>query len=103
MPRPKEINGFCSHEAKHLFIIESPHDLDLAQLTIWIRKGLGKSHQHYLSEGLRGPKKDRRKPRTSKGDIMRAKWRVEKVGESLAYTDDVDVYRGCITKAKRLG
>lgn len=47
-PRPREISGFCSLSRQHLSLIESPNDLGLTQLTPWIRKGLGKSHQYYL-------------------------------------------------------
>lgn len=94
-PRPREISGFCSLNRQHLSIIESPNDLGLTQLTPWIRKGLEKSHQYYLrGRTLRTKKRRGGNPRTSMGDIMRARWCREGcwIGESIGYTDDRGMY-----------
>lgn len=92
-PRPWEINGFCKAPS----IIESPNDLGLTQLTLWIRKGLGKSHQYYLRGGLWGTKERQEQTKNQwgwycEGWVMCSEqcWMEGSVG----YTDDAQVYRG---------
>lgn len=48
-PRWQEISGFCSFSGQHLSMKGCPNDSSLTQLTPWIRKGLEKSHQYYLT------------------------------------------------------
>lgn len=72
-PDPGRLMVFVAPKESEPSIIESPNDLGLTQSTLWIREGLGKSHQYYLRGGLWGQKRDRRKPKTSKDDIMRAR------------------------------
>lgn len=72
-PGPARLVGFVSEQTAPS-ITESPNDSGLTQLTAWIRKGLGKSHQYYLSGGLKGQRRQEGKLRTSIADIMMPRW-----------------------------